>query len=116
MTIHPQRRPKRRNGDKKEWPKMLYDAQGNGKVFQSEADVPEGYAPLGEEPTAAPEPKQESPNPNKGLAKALGLKKQEIIAALTEAEIEFPANASVDDLAAIYQEAAEAADDDDDEE
>lgn len=115
MGIHPQRKPKRPSKERQDWPKMLYDADGNGKVFQSAAEVPSGFFTVEGDPFAAKKA-DTAESPNKGLAKELGFKKQELVAALTEAGIEFPANATADDLAAIYQEAAEAQDDEDEDE
>jgi hypothetical protein len=96
---------------------MFYDKDGNGKVFACQDDVLEGYVPYEEsihcsDPAPADAPADAPANPNKGLAKKHGFKKQELIAELTEAGIEFPADATADDLAAIYVAALEEADDD----
>lgn len=86
---------------------MLFDKNGKGKVFQHEGEVPEGYFYESScETSFGPQPAAKADNSNKGLAKELGFRKQELVAALTEAGIAFPANATADDLAAIYQKAA----------
>lgn len=125
MSINPQRRPKRQK-NKTEFPRWLYDKDGKGKVYKAGDDIPSGlftdpngenaYKPKAKAKTADAKGPAKAENPNKGLAKKLGLTKKDLVEWCAEAEIEFPADATADDLAAIYQAAVEADDDEEDEE
>jgi hypothetical protein len=112
---------------KNEWPAWRYDPKtGQGKIFNSEADVPKGWiddpgkckvAPFvqGEaesrsEPSR-PAPKFDAPapaeSPNKGLAKQHGLTKKAMLEDFKANEIEVDGSLSADDLAALYLETFE---------
>ena len=124
MTINTNRRPKRQK-NKTEFPKWLYDKDGNGKIYNAGDDIPKGlFADLNGEKPYTPAAKAKSPakdtpqakpeNPNKGLAKELGLQKKDLVDWCSESKIDFPADATADDLAAIYQAAVDASEEEDD--